>query len=94
MGWKLGLPGSTEIPETSVVKALEPLGNNLERVFHFDNATKEWTFYDPRPVFAESNTVKELVSGEAYMIRVSTDQTTTLNGKVQGLHAGWNLIAW
>ena len=85
---------ATVIPAAGVARALEPLGDNLERVWHLDDTTREWTFYDPRPVFAESNTVKELVPGEAYSIRVSAYQTMTLNGQVHRLYAGWNLIGW
>jgi hypothetical protein len=58
----------------SPVGALTPLGENLLRVFHFDNATKEWAFYDPRPDFASANTLTELVEGQAYWIEVKTDQ--------------------
>ena len=90
----VALPPSPVITPTEVASGLELLGENLVRVWHFDNTTKEWTFYDPRPVFAASNTLKELVPGEAYTIRVSNDQTTTLNGKVQRLYAGWNLNGW
>ena len=90
----VALPPPPMITPTEVASALELLQSNLVRVWHFDNTTKEWTFYDPRPVFAASNTLKELVPGEAYTIRVINDQTATLNRKVQRLYAGWNLIGW
>ena len=71
-----------------------PLQDNLVRVWHFSNTTKEWAFYDPRPIFAESNTVEELVLGEAYFIRINNDQIAVLSGKEHRLFAGWNLIGW
>ena len=64
------------------------------RVFHFDNTTKEWTFYDPRPTFADSNTLEELVLGDAYFIKENNDQVAVLNGKEHRLIAGWSLIGW
>lgn len=74
--------------------ALDPLGDNLLRVFHFDNATKEWAFYDPRPDFASASTLTELVEGQAYWIEVKTDQTAILGGKNRTLIEGWNLVPW
>ena len=34
--------------------AVEDLGENLVRIFHFNTNSKVWTFYDPRPEFEES----------------------------------------
>ena len=34
---------------TALPGALSEVGDNLVRVFHFNNATKVWTFYDPAP---------------------------------------------
>ena len=45
----------------------------------FNDATEAWSFHDPRPIFAETNTLKELVPGEAYFINVNHDQTALLN---------------
>jgi hypothetical protein len=74
--------------------ALWPLGDNLVRVFHFDNATKEWAFYDPRPAFASASTLTELVEGQAYWVEVKTDQTAILGSRIITFIEGWNLIPW
>ena len=47
---------------------------------------KEWSFYDPRPEFADLNTLTEMVNGEAYWILVSeTVDDVVLNNKVRSL---------
>ena len=84
--------------ESPLPAALVRLGNNLVRVFHFNNATKTWTFYDPRPEFAELNTLSSLSAGEPYWVLVRRDQNVTLNGKAhtficQGGDC-WNILVW
>ena len=56
-------------------------------VWHFDNATKEWTFYDPRPELARAVDLTEVTGGDHVWIRVRGDQ------RFQGemLTTGWNL---
>ena len=85
-------PGATVDPST----ALEPLMavDNLVRVWNFNNTTKSWTFFDPRPGLRSASTITELVSGDVYSIRVFFDQTLILNNKQRTLSAGWNLMAW
>ena len=89
-------PTPTPIPPAEPAKALAPLvaAGSLLRVWTFDNATKQWSFFDPRPVFAAANTIKELVTGRVYWINVESNQTSTLNGKERSLFAGWNIVAW
>jgi hypothetical protein len=89
-------PTPTPVPPVAPAKALEPLlaADNLVRVWTFDNATKEWSFFDPRPAFAAANSIKGLVTGRVYWINVETNQTATLNGKERSLFAGWNIVAW
>ena len=53
-----------------------------------------WTFFDPRPAFAQVNTISEMVSNRIYFIGVFSDQTVTLNGTLRNLTGGWNVIAW
>jgi hypothetical protein len=86
-----------------IAQAVEPLADNLVRVFRFNNTTKEWTFHDPRPEFAEANTLDQLVEGQPYWIRVTENQTVELNGQSRNLtciNAGtpqedcWNLVVW
>ena len=77
-----------------VATGLEPLDDNLVRVWHFDNTTKEWSFYDSRPEFADFNTVTVLEDGEIYVVQVLQDQTVTLNETERNLTTGWNIVAW
>jgi hypothetical protein len=85
--------------ETAVATAVEPLGDSLVRVFNFNNVTKTWSFYDPRPEFADANTISELTDGDIYWINVSAEQTdVTLNAKSRDLTCSegdcWNQIVW
>ena len=68
--------------------------DNLVRVFSFNNVTKEWSFFDPRPTFAEANTITQLVPGKVYWINLIVAQTVTLNFKQRSLAAGWSLLSW
>ena len=79
--------------------ATESLGDSLVAIFHFDDVGKVWTFYDPRPDFAELNTLTEMVNGEAYWILVSeTVEDVLLNNKNRSLTCRgtdcWNLEVW
>ena len=85
--------------ETAVATAVEPLGDSLVRVFNFNNVTKTWSFYDPRPEFADANTISELTDGDIYWINVSSAQAdVTLNAKARNLTCAdgdcWNQIVW
>ncbi len=60
---------------TTLPDAVSDLGDNLDAIFHFNNSTKEWTFFDPRPEFSELNTLTELISGQPYWVLVKADQT-------------------
>ena len=90
---------------TTAAEAMTPLtdDNLLERAFHFNNANKVWTFYDPRPEFADSNTIEEFFSGGVYWIKVTQDTEVILNNQTRNLaclSAGtpeedcWSLIVW
>ena len=89
-------PLPTPPPSSLPAQALDPLtlGENLIRVWTFDNSTKSWEFYDPRPAFAEANTIKTMVPGRIYWIRLNRPQSTALNGKGVLLFEGWNLLPW
>lgn len=91
-------PGAAPVRE-----ALEPLGDALERVFHFDNGTKTWSFFDPRPEFADINTLNEVVEGEVYWIKVTRSIAISLNSEQRQLSCTdegtpqqdcWNLVVW
>ena len=79
--------------------ALSEVGDNLVRVFHFNNSTKVWTFYDPRPEFEGLNTLTELANGQPYWILVSAAQeNVVMNGKTRDLTCVggdcWNQEVW
>ena len=79
--------------------AVESLGDSLVAIFHFDDVGKSWSFYDPRPEFADLNTLTEMVNGEAYWILVSeTVDDVVLNNKARSLTCRgadcWNLEVW
>ena len=79
--------------------ALSELGDNLVRIFHFNNSTKVWTFYDPRPEFEGLNTLVELADGQPYWILVSEGQdNVVMNGKTRDLTCVggdcWNQEVW
>ena len=79
--------------------ALEPLGGNLVRVFHFNGVNKSWDFYDPRPDFAELNTLTTLVNGEPYWVLVSDGQEdVVLNSRARTFTCVggdcWNQLVW
>ena len=84
---------------TALPGALSEVGDNLVRVFHFNNSTKVWTFYDPRPEFEGLNTLTELAVGQPYWILVSAAQeNVVMNGKTRDLTCVggdcWNQEVW
>ena len=90
---------------TTAAEALAPLtdDNLLERAFFFDNSTKVWSFYDPRPEFVDANTIDEFFSGGVYWIKVTADAEPILNGQTRNLvcvNVGkpeedcWSLLVW
>ena len=79
--------------------AIEAVGDNLEAVFYFNDATKSWQVFDPRPEWADLNTLEELVSGQAYWILIKeTQDDAVLNGRLRSLTCSgdncWNLEVW
>ena len=79
--------------------ALEELGDNLVRVFHFNGVDKSWDFFDPRPDFADMNTLTALVNGAPYWVLVSEGQEdVVLNNKARTLTCVggdcWNQLVW
>ena len=79
--------------------AVEDLGENLVRIFHFNTSSKVWTFYDPRPEFEGLNTLTELANGQPYWILVpETQENVVLNGKIRNLTCVggdcWNQLVW
>ena len=85
--------------DTPVAEGLADLGDNLSAAFYFDNISKTWSFYDPRPEFADLNTLDSLINGEAYWVLVSSDvDDAVLNNKTRSLTCSggdcWNLVIW
>ena len=80
--------------------ALEPLltEGTLDRVFYFNNATKEWQWHIVDDAFAASNNLDEVVSGAPLWVLVNEDTSVTLNNRlVDFTCAGddcWNLITF
>ena len=72
---------------------MEPLGDGLVRAWLFGNADG-WTFYDPRPEYAEFTNLTHLIPGRPYWIEMQSDQEVVLNGRVRRLCKGWNLMSW
>ena len=93
-------PTPTPAPPTDPATALEPLGDNLVRLWGFDPSRQNdpplygWSLFDPRPRAADLNTVTEMVNRRFYFMLVNEDQTVTLNGKVRELFDGWNPLPW
>lgn len=84
---------------TPLPDAARDLGDNLSAIFHFNNATKEWTFFDPRPEFEGLNTLTELISGQPYWVLVNDNQEKVdWNGRfIDFTCTGgdcWNLEIW
>ena len=89
-----GVSAATPVP---VAEALEDLGDALVRVFHFNNDTKVWTFYDPE-LAGDENTQEFMIPGETYLVLVKQNVAAILNGKHRNLtcYQGncWNQIIW
>ena len=90
---------SSEVGESKpVVEAVEPLGDNLVVVFHFNNDTKEWTFYSSDPAAVDANTLTHMTTGQTYLIQIKADQEVILNTKTRSLTCVggncWNVQVW
>ena len=87
-------PTPTPTPAPTLADSLAQLDDTLLRVWMFDDFLGKWLFYDPRPDFADVNTLPPMVPGQLYWIHVKEDQTATLNGRQRNLFKNWNLIHW
>ena len=88
--------GVTPGAPSPVAEAWTGLGERLLRVFHFNNDSKQWTFYDPE--LEDSNDLSFMVAGETYLVQVSETTGAILNGRARSLtcYQGncWNQIVW
>ena len=74
----------------AVTRLFAPLLENgtLQRVWRFNNEDKSWTFYDPRPIFAQFNSLRLVRPPVILIVRVTRAQTF----RGEQLSAGWNYI--
>ena len=93
-----------------VAAALAPLGDNLWWAAYYDNATKQWSVYDPSDTFSPDllllppdqsvpsrssiGALTHLVPGKVYGLYLSRDETVTLRGTARTLTAGINSVSW
>ena len=93
------LPEGVSGAAAALPGAVADFGDNLDAIFHFNNSSKEWTFYDPRPEFAELNTLSELNGGQPYwvLVKESQEDVNWNNRLIDFTCAGgdcWNLEIW
>ena len=84
---------STSLSEQAA-RTVEPLGDNLVRVWSFDTATQSWRFFDPRPGLAPHNTITEFKPSTFYNFVMKEAQSVTLDGRKFDFVAGWNPEFW
>ena len=74
--------------------ALEDLGDNLESIWHFNNDTKAWSFYDGM----EGSDLTHLITGETYLLQVKSTMEVILNRDTRNLTCVggncWNQVVW
>ena len=77
-----------------VAEGLADLGTNLEVIWHFNNDTKSWTFYDGE----EGSDLTHVITGETYLIQVKSSVEVILNRDTRSLTCVggncWNQIVW
>lgn len=82
--------------ETPVSEALEALSDGLAAIFHFNDDTKVWSFYEPG--YEDSSDLGHMIEGESYWIQVRATTEAILNGKSRRLTClsgnCWNQVVW
>ena len=73
---------------------LEDLGDNFVNIWHFNNDTKAWSFYDGM----EGSDLTHLITGETYLMQIKSTIEVILNGDTRNLTCVgancWNQIVW
>ena len=73
---------------------LEDLGDNFVNIWHFNNDTKGWSFYDGM----EGSDLTLLITGETYLLQIKSDIEVILNRDTRNLTCVgsncWNQIVW
>ena len=93
-------PAAAPMPPADALAAVIANDNNLVRVWQFDASMQNeapdfgWSLYDPRPLFADANTIDMVEGGKFYWINVQNEQTAVLGGTSRTLYAGWNPVTW
>ena len=93
-------PAAAPMPPADALAAVIANDNNLVRVWQFDASMQNeapdfgWSLYDPRPLFADANTIEMVEGGKFYWINVQNEQTAVLGGTSRTLYAGWNPVTW
>ena len=74
--------------------ALEDLGDNFVNIWHFNNDTKGWSFYDGE----EGSDLSHLITGETYLLQIKSTVEVILNRDTRNLtcvgNNCWNQIVW
>ena len=77
-----------------VAPSLEDLGDNFVNIWHFNNDTKAWSFYDGQ----EGSDLTHLITGETYLMQIKSTVEVILNGKTRNLTCVgancWNQVVW
>ena len=78
----------------AIAPALEDLGDNFVNIWHFNNDTKAWSFYDGM----EGSDLTHLITGETYLMQIKSTVEVILNGDTRNLTCVggncWNQIVW
>ena len=61
--------------------ALKDLGDNFVNIWHFNNDTKAWSFYDGQ----EGSDLTHLITGETYLMQIKSTVEVILNGDTRNL---------
>ena len=73
---------------------LEDLGDNFVNIWHFNNDTKAWSFYDGM----EGSDLTHLITGETYLIQIKSTMEVILNHDTRNLTCVgancWNQVVW
>ena len=88
--WVMTVPDAAVITTRPSGDVFEPLttAGVLTVVWHFDNDTKAWSFYDPRPEVAAAVDLTMVSSGDNVWIQVTAD----MEFQGEPLTTGWNNI--
>ena len=77
-----------------VAPGLEDLGDNFVNIWHFNNDTKTWSFYDGQ----DGSDLTHLITGETYLMQIKSTVEVILNGDTRNLTCVggncWNQIVW